>query len=244
MTFPRKKPALKPLPLSEFCRFEVVEVDRERLKNAPYNPRKMTPSARESLKRILKTHGLVEPPVWNERTGNLVGGHQRLGVLDTLHRSVKYRLKVARIDVPEKEERELNLALNNPSAQGDWDMDRLEAMIRAPDINLEGAGFNLGDVFDVFGMAPLAGDAEKLKKLAETIRNVQKQRSRSSSDPDKDNPNFFMVFVFADKQAMLGACESLGLPARQYHDGRQLLALLGQGEWADAGQADEVGERP
>ena len=35
----------------------------------------------EKLKRSIAEFGFVEPVVWNERTGFVVGGHQRLKVL-------------------------------------------------------------------------------------------------------------------------------------------------------------------
>jgi hypothetical protein len=237
-------PEPKPLPLSEFCRFEIVEVDRPELKNAPYNPRKILPSARDSLRRILKKHGLVEPPVWNARTGNVVGGHQRLSVLDGLHRTHRYRLRVAKIDVSEAEERELNLALNNPSAQGDWDLPKLEGLLRAPDIDLEGAGFNLADVYRVFGFAPLADQSDKLKELAESFAaNKEQRKQRQARSEARDSPDYFWVVVFADRAARDQAAALLGLPEDQYQDGREVARLILEGlkgNGTEAGPQDEV----
>ena len=51
---------------------------------APYNPRKdLKPGdpEYEKLKRSIDTFGCVEPLVWNQRSGNLVGGHQRFKIL-------------------------------------------------------------------------------------------------------------------------------------------------------------------
>ena len=58
-----------------------------RIKPAAYNPRvelKPGDPAYEKLKRSIEEFGCVEPLVVNKRTGNLVGGHQRLGVLRDL----------------------------------------------------------------------------------------------------------------------------------------------------------------
>ena len=55
-----------------------------RINPAPYNPRlDLQPGDPdyEKLKRSLDTFGCVEPLVWNQRTGHLVGGHQRFKVL-------------------------------------------------------------------------------------------------------------------------------------------------------------------
>ena len=56
----------------------------DRLKPAKYNPRKdLKPGdpAYEKIKRSLHDFGYVDPIVWNEVTGNIVGGHKRYKVL-------------------------------------------------------------------------------------------------------------------------------------------------------------------
>ena len=56
----------------------------EKLKPAKYNPRKdLKPGdpAYEKIKRSLTDFGYVDPIIWNEVTGNIVGGHQRYKVL-------------------------------------------------------------------------------------------------------------------------------------------------------------------
>jgi ParB-like chromosome segregation protein Spo0J len=64
---------------------EVKRVPIRRLKPAKYNPRKdLKPGDPEydKLKRSVEQWDLVEPLVWNKRSGNLVGGHQRLKILE------------------------------------------------------------------------------------------------------------------------------------------------------------------
>lgn len=54
------------------------------LKPAKYNPRKdLKPGdpAYEKIRRSLHDFGYVDPIIWNEVTGNIVGGHQRFKVL-------------------------------------------------------------------------------------------------------------------------------------------------------------------
>ena len=49
---------------------------------APYNPRRgLKPAAYRKLAASLREFGLVEPLVWNELTGHVVGGHMRLRIL-------------------------------------------------------------------------------------------------------------------------------------------------------------------
>ena len=56
----------------------------DRLKPAKYNPRKdLKPGdpAYEKIRRSLHDFGYVDPVIWNEVIGNIVGGHQRYKVL-------------------------------------------------------------------------------------------------------------------------------------------------------------------
>lgn len=124
-------------------RLEKVELDK--LKEAAYNPRvKLEPGMDEyeKLRKSIETFGDVEPIVWNQRTGNVVGGHQRLQVLRNLG---KKEATVSVVDMDEAAEKRLNLALNK--ARGDWDGKKLEELLQemAPDA-LEVSGFGADEV--------------------------------------------------------------------------------------------------
>ena len=63
---------------------KLQKVPVEKLKPAKYNPRKdLKPGdpAYEKIKRSMTTYGYVDPVIWNEVTGNIVGGHQWYKVL-------------------------------------------------------------------------------------------------------------------------------------------------------------------
>src|SRR5579871_292198 len=107
--------------VSKFQNFTTETVHRSVLKNAPYNPRHITERGKAKLKETLKRVGLVQPLVWNRRSGNLVGGHQRLKQLDALEGKSDYSLTVAVVDVDDKRERELNVLLNNTDVGGEWE---------------------------------------------------------------------------------------------------------------------------
>jgi DNA modification methylase len=111
---------------------------------APYNPRvalKPGDSEFESLRLSVDAFGCVEPLVWNRRTGNLVGGHQRLAVLRARGDT---HADVSVVDLPLAREKALNLALNR--IQGRWDEDRLAELLRElvelPEIELTGFGMD------------------------------------------------------------------------------------------------------
>ena len=58
----------------------IQKISVEKLNPAVYNPRKdLKPGDKEyeKLKRSIEEFGYVEPVIWNQKTGNVVGGHQR-----------------------------------------------------------------------------------------------------------------------------------------------------------------------
>lgn len=97
------------------------------LKPSPYNPRKtLKPGDHEyeSLKRSISTFGLVEPIIWNQRSGCIVGGHQRLAVLADLG----YQdAQVIVLDLDDTQEKTLNIALNK--IHGDFDATLLKTLL-------------------------------------------------------------------------------------------------------------------
>ena len=98
------------------------------VKPAAYNPRRqLKPGEKEyeALKASISRWSLVEPLVVNLRTGNLVGGHQRLAVLQHLGYT---SAEVSVVDLDEKEEKLLNVALNK--IKGQWDYSRLEEIFQ------------------------------------------------------------------------------------------------------------------
>ncbi|MFT5303833.1 MAG: ParB-like chromosome segregation protein Spo0J, partial [Mariniblastus sp.] len=76
---------------------------------ADYNPRDISETALQGLRNSVERFGLVEPIVWNKRTGKVVGGHQRLKVLQQMG---ELETQVAVVDLNETEEKALNVALN------------------------------------------------------------------------------------------------------------------------------------
>ena len=120
------------------------------LNAAAYNPRinlELGMPEFEKLKRSIETYGDVEPIVWNQRTGNVVGGHQRMAVMK--HLGIK-SAKVSVVDMDEQQEKLLNLALNK--AKGDWDADRLESLLRGMDFDkLEVTGFGPDEIAVLLG---------------------------------------------------------------------------------------------
>ena len=135
------------MELSKYIKSESVELNRSAIHFADYNPRKLSDESRKTLKRGIKKFGLVGGIVVNKRTGlTVVSGHQRLSVMDELQKfpDNDYRIRVDVIDVDEQQEKELNILMNNPNAQGSWDFDALARIV--PDIDWKDAGLTDADL--------------------------------------------------------------------------------------------------
>lgn len=110
---------------------------------APYNPRKdLKPgdAEYEKLKRSIDHWDLVEPLVWNERTGNLVGGHQRLKILKARGDT---EVDVSVVNLSENDEKALNIALNK--IHGEWDKRLLADLLQdidTGDVDLTSTGMD------------------------------------------------------------------------------------------------------
>ncbi len=114
-----------------------MEIERRKvdeLKAAEYNPRKdLRPgdAEYEKLKRSIQEFGYVEPVIWNKRTGTVVGGHQRLKVMKDLGYE---EVDCVVVDLDEKKEKALNIALNKIS--GEWDNDLLANLLKDLDTDM------------------------------------------------------------------------------------------------------------
>lgn len=126
-------------------------IDIDKLNPAKYNPRvDLQPGdpEYEKLKKSIKEFGYIEPIVWNSRTGNVVGGHQRLKIL----KEEGYeKVNVSAVDLNDHQEKALNIALNKIS--GDWDEEKLSQIFKDlqgdVDIDIELTGFDIEEINDV-----------------------------------------------------------------------------------------------
>jgi ParB-like chromosome segregation protein Spo0J len=131
----------------------------DQLKPAPYNPRVAlapgSPGYRR-LERSLAEFDLVQPIVWNEHTGHVVAGHQRIEILR--NRGVT-EIDCVVVDLPLEREKALNVALNNSQVGGDWDpaklVDVIEELTELPDFDATLTGFDPDDLNDLL-LAPVA----------------------------------------------------------------------------------------
>src|SRR5947199_5276684 len=134
--------------MSATAPLEVRTLPLADLKPAPYNPRLTLKPADRRYRKLaasLREFGLVEPLVWNELTGHVVGGHARLAILKEMG-VTEVPVSVVRL-TPERE-KALNVVLNNLEAQGRFDPPKLaDLLTELADLpELELTGFDARDL--------------------------------------------------------------------------------------------------
>lgn len=94
----------------------VQRVPVSALTPSPYNPRRISDEALSGLRSSIKRFGLVVPILVNKNY-QVIGGHQRLRIVK--ESGVKETTVVV-VDLPEHEEKALNITLNNSAVMGEF----------------------------------------------------------------------------------------------------------------------------
>lgn len=204
---------------SKYQNFKVQTISRADIKNAVYNPRIMDKEAKKRLRKAIKQHGLVSTLTWNKRTGNLVGGHQRLEQLDALEGNQNYTLDVSVIDVDEREEALINVQLNNPSMQGEWDLDKLAGITEEFDITFDDMGFSKLDVDFMFDGDERFSDMfenDTTEHVKDELEKVKEAREKSRERlEERGNANWYSVIVFEDEEQKKEFYNKISVPVSE-----------------------------
>lgn len=127
----------------------IQKIKIDKLIPATYNPRKnLKPSDAEyvKIKNSIEKFGFVSPLVINKDM-TVIGGHQRLKVLKEMGIvEVEYII----VDLDKTNEKALNIALNK--IQGDWDEEKLEALLqelKLEDFDTNLTGFDFDEVDEI-----------------------------------------------------------------------------------------------
>ena len=114
------------------------------LSPAKYNPRTISSDSLGRLTKSLSELGNLQPITWNAKTGNIVGGHQRLKCYSALG---KDEVEVWAVWLDEAQEKAANIALNKLS--GEFDMPKLKDILEEIDvgeIDVDITGFSLEEI--------------------------------------------------------------------------------------------------
>lgn len=138
------------------------------LSPAKYNPRKISDEAMGRLTKSLAEFGNIQPITWNARTGNVVGGHQRLKVYQAMG---KADVEVWAVDLDEQKEKAANIALNKLS--GEFDLPMLKDILEEIDtgeLDLEITGFGMEEIAEMMeGVPPEVTEDDVPEVPAEAI---------------------------------------------------------------------------
>lgn len=199
---------------------ETVKIKRSQINLAGYNPRKIAPEAKRKLKENLSKMGLMGGLVWNENTGNLVSGHQRLSILD-LDKSYDaktqendYDVFVTKVNLSEKDEKTQNIFFNNQSAMGFFDEDKLHEIMKEVDFS-ELTGFSKKNQITMFADTELT-DSE-YKKIAEQVDEQSKKILEARQNGGREMDANYVVLVFKNSGDKATLIENMGV---ELDDGR------------------------
>lgn len=212
--------------LTRYQRFASVRVWRHELRPHPKNPRTIGKKQEQRLRGKVKDVGLVQPLIWNRRTGYLVGGHQRMEVLDRLEkynhltRENDYQLDVSACELSDAQELEMLVFLNNPSASGSFDLDLLADLNLSAGIDFAGMGFDQIDVDLMFDgdarfshlfedEGEVAASKEKLAEV-KAAREAGAERMATVNDAE-----FYFVVVCRDDAERSEIMRRLGVPGHE-----------------------------
>jgi hypothetical protein len=203
--------------------YELVVMHRSDLAAAPFYAKEMPEGNRLRLLKSVRKLALLKPAcVYNRRTKQLVDGLQILHRLDSLIGTPNYRLRVAVVDLAEKDAVAAHIALNNTDAQGFFNLGKLGALFRTYELDLEACSFDAASAYQLFGDAPwnpAAGEAlsELAAKLAEARRKYEELVQNASV---RDSDDFFTVLVFRDGAMRTAFHQAFGLDDNRWQDGK------------------------
>lgn len=225
--------------LSKYIKSVSEIINRSQIHFADYNPRTLSEESKKALKRGIKKYGMVGGIVVNKKGYTVVSGHQRLTVMDELQNYPEkdYKIRVDLIDVDEKAEKELNILMNNPNAQGTWDYDKLKELI--PQIDYKDAGLTDADLSMIGVDMSFATEANNstANDLSDFMSNVDKQHQdeiqqraeekkiqhvkdvkeqvKEKAMNDAANMDAYVVLSFSNYESMKAFLNSLGYDESQ-----------------------------
>jgi len=213
--------------LNKYFKSEPIEIERSKITLANYNPRKISDEAKRKLKANIKKNGLMGGIVFNEQTGNLVSGHQRLTILDEINKyypsdkETDYIVRVEKVDLDPKTEREQNIFMNNTTVMGEFDEDLMRDLI--PEIDYQLAGLDDYDL-NLYGIdlsdfeneeiedeieelyAPVAQQKEERKQAVKEMKQQIKEKAESKAQ-DMES---YVTLSFSSYQAKSAFMQRFG----------------------------------
>ena len=144
---------------------EIKKISIDKLKPAPYNPRKKLKPGDpeyEKIKRSLQEFGYVDPVIINKDL-TVIGGHQRISVLKDLDYK---EIECVVVDIDKTKEKALNIALNKIA--GSWNIPMLKDLlldIDTGEIDMAITGFDAEEIEDLMTKNQIVNIDDLLNEL-------------------------------------------------------------------------------
>jgi hypothetical protein len=184
--------------MKDIKQYTPVELDVDKLLENEENPRVIYPKQFRALNESLEQFGNLGVLVFNERSGRIVGGNQRLRILRQhgIHKTLGYN-----VDMDDDEEMALLVTLNNQGAMGTWDMPKAITAV-------ERLKKDRPDLYDSFNF-------QSLRQELDAMKPAKAKTGTEDRIPDMEIMPFehwdYVVVVFKDLRDWLAAMEWFGI---------------------------------
>ncbi len=205
----QKPQTKKKAPEKKMVQSETVIIKRLQIHFAPYNPKRHTEDGINTQLRNFKSVGFLGGIVWNEKTGNLISGHKRIMAMDkyfnnTKEHPVNYNVKVEKVNLTEKQEKEQNIFMDARSTNTAQDYDLLAGIL--PEIDYKLAGLTSDEMnlisiespmFDTIPKDEIKNDFKELSREYDRKKEAVKEAKRKIRNEiiiDQGEPAVTLVF--------------------------------------------------
>lgn len=163
---------------------ETVVIKRSQINFAPYNPKNHSKQAIETQKKNFKKVGFLGGIVWNATTNNLVSGHKRIMALDLINGydgegQTDYEVKVERVEMDDKTEKEQNIFMDAQSTNTKQDYRLIAEIINDIDYTLAGLTDNDLNIIEAVSPAFSIGNDPIQQNDIDEIALVYKEKKDS-----------------------------------------------------------------
>ena len=156
----------------------------EDLVHPDYNPRDIKRPDLDTLKRSIERfglRGLITINVHKGREGMIVGGNMTVMALREMEMEVLPEKNVDFVDLPEKEEKALSLALNKVAERRSWNDDKLAELmweLNRADFDMKLTGFDDVEISHLLDMRVLEPEDDEEETLEEQKEAITKPESK------------------------------------------------------------------
>ena len=178
---------------------KIEQIKASKLKPATYNPRQISTKQYKDLKNSITKFGLVDPIIVNKNGYVVIGGHQRLKVLNEMQTDT---IPCVVLDLSKEKERELNVRLNKNT--GDFDIDILANEFDIDELVDWGfkhidLGLNVDKLDDTFKLDD--SDKSPFQQMAFTLADKQVEFIKNKIKDIKKTEEFKYIETFGNENS-------------------------------------------